>query len=96
MRAKSSVCAAIVAAVMELARVLDLQVTAEGVETEEQLTWLRDEGCDMGQGYLFGKALPAEAFRTLVRAGTVALPDREADGPTRRPVQGIGSPQFEV
>ena len=54
-----------------MARTLGLATVAEGVETEEQLSWLRQEGCDMGQGYLFGKALPAAAFVALVNATAV-------------------------
>jgi diguanylate cyclase (GGDEF)-like protein len=48
-------CVAIVGAVTGLARALDVTTTAEGVETEEQLTLLRAAGCGQAQGYLFGK-----------------------------------------
>lgn len=54
---------ATVAATVGLARNYDLDVIAEGVETEEQMARLKSIGCDEGQGYFFGKPLPAEDFR---------------------------------
>ncbi len=51
--------AAICMAVLTLARSLGLGVTAEGVELEDQLRWLREHGCDEIQGFLIAKALPA-------------------------------------
>lgn len=53
---------AIVRAIIAMAHSLDLSVVAEGVETERQLSILRMLGCDIGQGYLYSKPLPAEAF----------------------------------
>jgi len=57
---------AIVAAVMALAGSLQLQVVAEGVETEEQLALLRGYGCQYVQGWLFAKALDSGATRALL------------------------------
>jgi diguanylate cyclase (GGDEF)-like protein/PAS domain S-box-containing protein len=52
--------AAIVAAVINLARSLSLEVVAEGIEREDQRLFLREQGCTLGQGYLFGAAIEAE------------------------------------
>jgi len=54
---------AIVSAVIGMARGLRLRVTAEGVETESQLAFLREQGCEDVQGFLFGEPVPASAFR---------------------------------
>jgi diguanylate cyclase (GGDEF)-like protein len=54
--------AAIAASVILLAHSMDLKVVAEGVETEEQLEVLREQGCDYVQGFLFSKPLAAEEF----------------------------------
>ncbi len=62
--------AAIVTAIMALARTLDIQVVAEGVETEEQLAFLRARGCDVMQGYYFSKPLDAAALTELLKKTT--------------------------
>lgn len=54
---------AIVSAVIGMARGLRLRVTAEGVETESQLAFLREQGCEDVQGFLTGEPVPASAFR---------------------------------
>ncbi len=46
---------------------LGFKVLAEGVETEEQLAFLRDKGCDFYQGYIKSKPLPAAEFTTLLQ-----------------------------
>ena len=60
---------AIASAVLSLARALQLQTVAEGVETREQLDWLIAHGCDAAQGYLLGRPLDVVAFEDLI-AGT--------------------------
>jgi predicted signal transduction protein with EAL and GGDEF domain len=54
--------AAVVMAIIRLAHNLGLRVIAEGVETEEQLSLLHLLRCDGGQGYLFGRPMPADVF----------------------------------
>jgi diguanylate cyclase (GGDEF)-like protein/PAS domain S-box-containing protein len=62
----------IASAIIGLAKNLGLEVLAEGVETEAQLDFLKRRGCDTGQGYLFGRPVPAaELFLT---AGPIARP----------------------
>jgi len=56
---------AIVAAVLSMAQELELTVTAEGVETDAQLAWLRARGCGCAQGYLLGRPAPAEQLAEL-------------------------------
>ncbi len=61
---------AIVRAILGLGRSLHIPVTAEGVETPEQLDHLHDEGCIQAQGYLFSRPIPAAAITPLVIRGT--------------------------
>jgi EAL domain-containing protein (putative c-di-GMP-specific phosphodiesterase class I) len=58
---------AICTAVIAMGRALGLKVIAEGVESTEQLAVLRALGCDVGQGYLFARPLPAEQFLDFVQ-----------------------------
>lgn len=60
---------AIVRSILALAEALGLSVTGEGIETELQYEYLRDMGCDRGQGYLFARPLPAEQVTQLLRDG---------------------------
>jgi diguanylate cyclase (GGDEF)-like protein/PAS domain S-box-containing protein len=53
---------AIATAIVSLARALRLRTVAEGIETADQLGGLQALGCELGQGYLFGAARPAESF----------------------------------
>lgn len=57
----------VVQTVIDLARSLALNVFAEGVETEEQLAFLREHDCNAYQGYLFGKPVPLEEFEALLK-----------------------------
>jgi EAL domain-containing protein (putative c-di-GMP-specific phosphodiesterase class I) len=50
--------AQIAASVIALAHSMNLRVVAEGIETEDQLAFLKSHGCDQGQGYLFSRPCP--------------------------------------
>ena len=58
---------AIVNSIISLARNLGLKTIAEGVETEGQLAFLREGGCDEVQGYYYARPLPTEAFEAFLR-----------------------------
>lgn len=62
---------AIVSAIIALAHSLEMDVVAEGVETESQLHMLKAMRCDEMQGFLLGKPLTAEAFGDLLRGRTI-------------------------
>jgi EAL domain-containing protein (putative c-di-GMP-specific phosphodiesterase class I) len=59
---------ALVVAIIQMAHALHLEVVAEGIETEAALFRLQELGCDMGQGFLWSRALPASEFEAFVAA----------------------------
>ncbi|MHA3736495.1 putative bifunctional diguanylate cyclase/phosphodiesterase [Pseudomonas sp. Eth.TT006] len=64
--------AALVGAIISLGKSLNLKVIAEGVETAEQLAFLKSRHCEEGQGYYFSKALPPEVFARWLATGVPA------------------------
>jgi diguanylate cyclase (GGDEF)-like protein/PAS domain S-box-containing protein len=77
----------IVTAVISMGRSLKLRVIAEGVETEEELAFLRARECDEAQGYYFSRPVPALQFAELLRTGIPVLP-----APGRPPPPNAGTP----
>ncbi len=61
--------ASIVSAVIGMGKGLQIRVVAEGVETPEQLAFLRKQGCPEGQGYYFSRPVSAGEFTLLLRHG---------------------------
>ena len=68
--------AALIRAMVGLASDLNMQTTAEGVETREELALVRSLGCSLVQGYLFAKPMPDDQARELAGKGTAALPEQ--------------------
>jgi predicted signal transduction protein with EAL and GGDEF domain len=65
---------AIVEAFVALAQALGLSITAEGIETPEDLARVRAAGCEIGQGFLFGPPVTPEAFEMHLAVGAVSCP----------------------
>ena len=65
--------AALASTIITLAHNLNLGVTAEGVETKEQLAFLRLRGCDSIQGYLISRAVPPAEFEATMFGGTASV-----------------------
>jgi EAL domain-containing protein (putative c-di-GMP-specific phosphodiesterase class I) len=63
----------IVSAIIDMGKNLKQRVIAEGIETQEQLAFLQAHHCEEGQGYLFGRPLPASEFGRLL-ASRMAVP----------------------
>jgi EAL domain-containing protein (putative c-di-GMP-specific phosphodiesterase class I) len=75
--------ASIVRAIISLAHSLKLKVVAEGVESTEQLEFLKTLGCDQYQGYYYSRALPASEFEALVRSKRQDEPELSESDPGR-------------
>ena len=61
--------------IIQLAQHLKMEVVAEGVETVEQLEILKEYKCNIIQGYLFSKPVPADEFATLLKKGKIEIPE---------------------
>jgi diguanylate cyclase (GGDEF)-like protein len=64
--------AKLVDAIIQIGASLSLQTTAEGIEDDANLDWLSDQGCDFGQGFLFGRPMSKEDADSFIRAGKAA------------------------
>ena len=74
---------AIVGAIISMARSLGIRTIAEGVETQAQLDYLQEEGCDEVQGYLFSKPMTADTFESYIieaAANTATLGESASSG----------------
>ncbi len=67
--------AAIIKAIIQMAKALGFKTIAEGVETPAQLAFLQANDCDEIQGYLFSKPLTADACTPLLTTGSLSLPN---------------------
>lgn len=65
----------VVNTIVTLGQQLKLSVVAEGVETQEQLDWLQQIGCEYGQGYLFARPLPAAELSAMLEK-QILVPER--------------------
>jgi len=68
--------AALIRAMVGLAADLKMRTIAEGVETQEELALVRNLGCPLVQGYIFGRPMPAEEALELAKKGSAALPEQ--------------------
>jgi diguanylate cyclase (GGDEF)-like protein/PAS domain S-box-containing protein len=75
--------AALIRAMVGLASDLKMQTTAEGVETQDELALVRNLGCSLVQGYIFGRPMPPEEALELAKKGAATLPTSQY--PAREP-----------
>jgi diguanylate cyclase (GGDEF)-like protein len=75
--------AAIVGSVVAMAHELNLKVVAEGVETQQQLAFLKDRRCDVVQGTLFSEPVPADAIGQMIALGAPLQPSAAGARPRR-------------
>jgi diguanylate cyclase (GGDEF)-like protein/PAS domain S-box-containing protein len=64
---------AIASAIVSMAHELHLHIVAEGIETDDQMGFLQNLGCHVGQGYLFSKPIPGDEFISILKNGVPAL-----------------------
>ena len=69
-------------AIIAMGKSLSLTVVAQGVETKEQATFLRERACDEFQGFYFNKPLSAHDFTELLRAQNLSAPLAPYDAPS--------------
>jgi diguanylate cyclase (GGDEF)-like protein len=65
-------------AMMQIGASLSLQTTAEGIESDANLDWLSNQGCDFAQGYLFGSAMSKDEADKFIQSGKAASSPPEA------------------
>ncbi|GAA0299814.1 hypothetical protein GCM10009087_07040 [Sphingomonas oligophenolica] len=75
----------IVRSTIDLAHALEMEVTAEGVETQAAMALLSVMGCDMVQGYLISRPVSIEAFRQFLRDDKARAPEEQSHAMFRRP-----------
>ena len=63
---------ALIISVLSIAKSLHMTVVAEGVETQHQCRWLKDHGCEVMQGYLLGRPMPAEMLASWMPGASTA------------------------
>jgi len=73
---------AIIEAIIAMGRSLSLNVVAEGVETREQASFLRDHGCDQFQGFYFSKAVPAGEISRLLEEQAISMSSHQVPAQT--------------
>lgn len=58
----------IVRSMLHVAKKLNLNVVVEGIESTQQEQFILEQGCDVGQGFLYGKPMPSEVFTSSSKA----------------------------
>ncbi len=76
-------------AMITMAHELGLRVVAEGIETDAQRALLHEAGCDFGQGYFFGRPVPAEEFEQKHLRAVPRLRRPEPETPNQNWLFGV-------